>query len=143
EYRRVNGEPFELGDGSIELGDVVYELLTLTNKTGERVQNVVLTDRFPASFEIENPRLGRGSTVLSWIQSDELWSLDYMNLRDDRIELFGSLESGQTRKFVYALRAVTAGQFAVPPVETEAMYYPDHWAREAGARAVVKGLAKE
>jgi hypothetical protein len=66
-----------------------------------------------------------------------------MNLRDDRIELFGALEAGQTKKVVYALRAVTAGQFAVPPVEAEAMYFPEHWAREAGGRAVVKGPWKE
>lgn len=143
EYRRVNGEPFELDSGSIKLGDVVYELITISNKTGERIQNIALTDRFPASLEIENPRLGRGSTVLTWVSQDELWTLDYMNLRDDRIELFGSLEANQTRKFVYALRAVTAGQFAVPPVEAEAMYYPDHWAREAGGRAVIKGISKE
>jgi uncharacterized protein YfaS (alpha-2-macroglobulin family) len=142
-YRRSSGEPFDLQDGSIKLGDVVYAEITLSNRTGERIQNIALTDRFPASFEIENPRLGRGSTVLTWVQPDELWTLDYMNLRDERIELFGALEGGQSKKFVYALRAVTAGQFVVPPVEAEAMYYPDHWAREAGGRALIKGLIKE
>lgn len=141
-YRRASGEPFDLQDGSVKLGDVVYAEITLSNKTGERIQNIALTDRFPASFEIENPRLGRGSTVLSWLQPDDLWTLDYMNLRDERIELFGALEANQSKKFIYALRAVTAGQFVVPPVEAEAMYYPDHWARQAGGRAAIRGMGK-
>jgi hypothetical protein len=143
-YRTADGEPLNLSDGSIALGEMIYALIEIKNETGERIQNIALVDRFPASWEIENPRLGRGSTTLSWIDKDALWAVDYMNLRDDRIELFGALERGQTRTIVYALRAVTAGQFAIPPVEAEAMYYPDHWAREAGGRVVVTGpWAKE
>jgi uncharacterized protein YfaS (alpha-2-macroglobulin family) len=62
-----------------------------------------------------------------------------MNIRDDRLEVFGALERGQTRTLVYALRAVTAGQFTLPPVEAEAMYDPARWARETGGRVVIRG----
>ncbi len=40
---------------------------------------------------------------------------------------------------VYAVRAVTAGQFTVPPVEAEAMYDPEIWTRAAGGEITVDG----
>lgn len=138
-YVDASGEPLNLGNGSLKLGAVVFAKLSLRNASGERIQNIAFVDRFPAGWEIENPRLGRGGASMDWIKKDELWPIDYMNLRDDRIELFGALEAGQTKQVVFALRAVTAGQFNMPPVEAEAMYYPDHWAREIGQRVVVTG----
>ena len=57
----------------------------------------------------------------------------------DRVEVFGSVAPGQTVSFVYAVRAVTAGSFTVPPVEAEAMYDPRFWARESGSTALVEG----
>jgi uncharacterized protein YfaS (alpha-2-macroglobulin family) len=136
-YRGVDGEPLGLTNGSLKLGDMVYASITISNTTGERVQNIALVDRFPAGWEIENPRLGRSAGALTWLDAEQVWGVDSMNLRDDRIELFGSLAAGETKTVVYALRAVTAGQFAMPPVEAEAMYYPEYWAREGGQRVTI------
>lgn len=138
-YRNARGEPLELSTGALALGDVVYAVLEIKNETGERMQNIALVDRFPAGWEIENPRLSRGGGAIDWISKDELWSVDYMNLRDDRVELFGTLDPRKSRTFVYALRAVTAGRFTMPPVEAEAMYDPSRWAREAGGAVVITG----
>ncbi|MCK6544543.1 MG2 domain-containing protein [Myxococcota bacterium] len=136
-YRSVDGEPLALTSGALKLGDMVYAAITISNTTGERVQNIALVDRFPAGWEIENPRLGRGAGALTWVDAEQVWSVDSMNLRDDRIELFGALGEGETKTVVYALRAVTAGRFAMPPVEAEAMYYPEYWAREGGQRVTI------
>jgi uncharacterized protein YfaS (alpha-2-macroglobulin family) len=136
-YRSASGEPVELS--SLTLGDVLYAEVEVTNKTGERIQNIALVDRFPAGWEIENPRLSRGGGAIEWLDRDTLWDVDYMNLRDDRVELFGAVEARQSRTFVYVLRAVTAGRFTTPPVEAEAMYDPTRWAREAGGEVVVRG----
>ena len=38
---------------------------------------------------------------------------------------------------IYTLRAVTAGEFASPPVKAEAMYEPDYWSRSDGGRIVI------
>ena len=57
----------------------------------------------------------------------------------DRLEAFGSLPPGQTKKIVYTVRAVTSGKFTIPPVEAEAMYDPTLWARDKGGTAVVSG----
>ncbi|MCP3956726.1 MAG: hypothetical protein GY719_02620 [bacterium] len=117
----------------VKLGDLVYVELTARNTSAERIANIALVDRIPAGWEIENPRLGRDATA-GWLDSDDLWQVDHMDLRDDRIELFGHLDRGETRKVVYAARAVTAGRFTIPPVEAEAMYDPRIWAREATRR---------
>lgn len=127
---------------SLRLGELVYIELSLTNTSSDRVGNIALVDRIPAGWEIENPRLGRDGAI-DWVDKDVLWEADHMNLRDDRIEVFGHLEKGQSRKIVYAVRAVTAGSFTVPPAEAEAMYDPRIWAREDGRPITVIGPWKE
>ena len=47
-----------------------------------------------------------------------------MDIRDDRMLLFVNLPRQQQRKFYYALRAVTVGDFILPPIAAEAMYDP-------------------
>ena len=107
-------------------------------RPGAAIQNIALVDRLPAGFEIENPRLGRGSRP-DWVKDEELWALDFMNMRDDRLEAFGTLAPGETKKVVYSVRVVTSGKFTIPPVEAEAMYDSTLWARDAGGTAVVSG----
>ena len=130
------GKPLAI-DG-LGLGDLIYVELSIRNTTAERIANIALVDRIPAGWEIENPRLGRDATA-GWIDADSLWQVDHMDLRDDRIELFGHLASGESRKVVYAARAVTAGRFTIPPVEAEAMYDPRIWAREGMGRVEISG----
>ncbi|MCB9655853.1 MAG: hypothetical protein H6729_17135 [Deltaproteobacteria bacterium] len=136
EYRSATGEV--IADDALKLADLVYVVVNFSNKTGERIQNLAVVDRFPAGFEIENPRLGRGGEI-DWIPRENLFSPDHMNLRDDRVEYFGSLDPGESKTLVYAVRAVTAGVFTVPPVEIEAMYDPSRWARARGGRATIHG----
>jgi hypothetical protein len=70
---------------------------------------------------------------------DQLWQADHMDLRDDRLEVFGHLDNGEERGVVYAVRAVTAGSFQLPSAEAEAMYDPRHWARVPGGTVEVSG----
>ncbi len=119
-----------------KLGDPLYARVALTNTTGRNLVNVAMVDRIPAGLEIENPRLGREG-VPEALGGLELWHTDHMNLRDDRVELFGTIPAGQTRYVVYGVRAVTAGEFTQPPVSAEAMYDPTRWARELGGTFVV------
>ena len=111
-----------------KLGDAIYVKVSIRNTTGDRVQNIALVDRIPAGWEIENPRLGRGYRP-DWLDDSSLWSVDYMNLRDDRVEVFGALDKGETKYVVYQVRAVTAGHFTLPPTSAEAMYDPAITAR--------------
>jgi hypothetical protein len=137
-YRDLGGEVLDVQGGSVKLADLVYVEVELKNTSGERIQNIALVDRLPAGWEIENARLGRGGQV-EWASADEQWSADYVNIRDDRVEVFGSLDAGESKTVVYAVRAVTSGKFTLPPVEAEAMYDPRIWAREAGGTVEVSG----
>ena len=76
----------------------------------------------PAGFEIENPRL-ESRAGIPWMR-DKGFKPDYMDIRDDRIIFFGTFKRNQPQKIYYALRAVTRGEFTLPPVSAEAMYDP-------------------
>ncbi len=134
-YLSADGTEIDLHQ-PLELGQLIYSEVAVTNVSRELVSNIALTDRFPAGWEIENPRLGR-ERAADWIDKESLWEVDYMNVRDDRIEVFGALDSGESVKLVYVLRAVTAGTFTSPSVEAEAMYDPRIWARQPGGRLSV------
>lgn len=125
-----------------DLGALIYVELEITNTTGERVQNIAVVDRLPAGWEIENPRLGRSGTV-DWVAKEALWTPDYVNVRDDRMEAFGSLQAHETKRLVYAVRAVTAGSFTLPSAEAEAMYDSSIWARESAGTVQVSGPWKD
>jgi uncharacterized repeat protein (TIGR01451 family) len=137
-YRTLDGTEVDLSKGTLRLGDLLFVEVTVENTSTAWIQNVALVDRLPAGLEIENPRLGR-SSMASWIDPASLWATDFMNMRDDRITAFGSLQPKTPRKLVYTVRAVTSGTFALPPVELEAMYDPALWARAKGGTAVVGG----
>jgi uncharacterized protein YfaS (alpha-2-macroglobulin family) len=140
-YRTLDGSEVDTSS-AVDLAELIYVEVQIQNKTSERIQNIALVDRLPAGWEIENARLGRGGSV-EWVSSDDLWKADYVNIRDDRMEVFGSLEAGESKKVVYAVRAVTAGKFTLPPVEAEAMYDPRIWAREGSAEVQVAGPWKD
>ncbi|MCY1015477.1 Ig-like domain-containing alpha-2-macroglobulin family protein [Pyxidicoccus sp. MSG2] len=141
-WRKLDGTELDLRSGPVSLADLVYVELTVRNTTAERVQNLALVDRLPAGWEIENARLGRGGSA-AWIDADSLWTADYVNIRDDRMEVFGSLAAGESKKVVYAVRAVTAGAFTLPSAEVEAMYDPRLWARESAGTVQVSGPWKD
>lgn len=133
-WRRTDGVP--TGLSTMELGELVYIRLEIENLRTERVENVALVDRIPSGWEIENPRLGRG-TLPDWAQDEEVWEVDYMDLKDDRFMVFGGLEPRATRVVVYAVRATTAGRFTLPGAWAEAMYDPEIWSRVGPEEGVV------
>ncbi|HWO17227.1 MAG TPA: MG2 domain-containing protein [Kofleriaceae bacterium] len=138
EYKKLDGTEVDLSDGSLKLGELVFVEVTVENTSDGPIQNLALVDRLPAGFEIENPRLGRSSKA-SWITAEEQWEPDFLNMRDDRLQAFGTLPARTSKKVTYTVRAVTSGTFTVPPVELEAMYDPALWARAKGGTAVIGG----
>ena len=135
-YLKADGEELAADGDSLVLGELLFVELEVRNPGGERVGNLALVDRVPAGWEIENPRLGRDLRP-EWIDEEALWSPDHMDVRDDRIEVFGHLEAGQSRTLVYAVRATSAGEFTVPAATLEAMYDPRLWAQSLAGRTTV------
>lgn len=131
----ADGAPLDLERH--RLGELVFVRVSIDNLTSDPIANVALVDRLPAGWEIENPRLGAGGDA-DWIDADLSWTADHMNLRDDRVEVFGTLQGGESREVVYQVRAVSAGTFTLPPVEAEAMYDPALKARQPGGTITVR-----
>jgi alpha-2-macroglobulin len=140
-WRTLDGGAVDPRSQVTPLAGLLFVELEVTNETGEDVQNVAVVDRIPAGFEIENPRLGRG-TRPEWA-GDDLWTPDYMDVRDHELAIFGKIPARGTARVIYAVRAVTAGTFTLPPAEAEAMYDPATWAREAGGKVEVGGPWKD
>jgi uncharacterized protein YfaS (alpha-2-macroglobulin family) len=117
-YLDKEGKPIDYDQ--IHQGDMVIAEIT-ARALMENLDNVIIADLLPAGFEIENPRL-ESRAGISWIKDGA--RPDYMDIRDDRMLLFVNLPRQQERKFHYALRAVTVGEFVLPAVSAEAMYDP-------------------
>lgn len=120
EYLDRHGNP--LTPENITQGDLVIAGITLTVRE-ENLENIVITDLLPAGLEIENPRL-ESRAGLPWLQEED-FPVDYMDIRDDRLLLFTSPRRTGTYRFHYALRAVTCGEFFLPPVKAECIYEPE------------------
>jgi len=123
---------------NVEMGDTLYLRLTLKNTQRKQIANLALTDRVAAGWEIENPRLG-GDSLPEWAHTGQLWQPDHLDVRDDRLHVFGTLDAGETREVIYAVRAVTAGIFTQPEARVEAMYDPDVYVRVPGTRVEIAG----
>jgi alpha-2-macroglobulin len=111
-------------------GQLAVVELTLESTAAEDIPNVAIVDRLPAGLEIENPRLGREHR-LDWMPQEGVFEPDYLDLRDNRMQIFGTLPkrayraAHSTSRFYYVVRAVTAGAFTAPPAMLEIMYDPD------------------
>ncbi len=113
---------------AIKQGDTVFVMLSVSNSTGEKINNIAVVDRLPAGFEIENPRLGQ-SEKLEFM--NDAYQAEYQDMRDDRIQVFGDLDPNKTVYIYYSARAVTKGQFVAPAAFVEAMYDPESFDYDA------------
>jgi uncharacterized protein YfaS (alpha-2-macroglobulin family) len=126
-----------LSPSELRQGQLVVCKISVSGE-GRSVDNVVVTDILPAGCEIENARL-RASTELNWTVTDPL-SVEYMDVRDDRLILFTSLACSGTKEFLYLMRVVNEGVFALPPIAAEAMYDPSFHSYHGAARVRVAPL---
>ena len=119
------------GHGELIIAEVNVKALTAN------LENVVVVDMLPTGFEIENPRL-ESRAGISWLKAQD-FKPDYIDIRDDRLIFFGTFPRQRERKFYYALRAVTQGEFTLPPVVAEAMYDTTKSAVTGSMRIAVVG----
>ncbi|MBC6988180.1 alpha-2-macroglobulin family protein [Hymenobacter sp. BT491] len=112
-----------VGSASFKQNDLVVVRITIqaADAAGE-VKNVAITDLLPAGLEIENPRIG-AVRDLTWAK--DAAQPDYLDLRDDRINLFTTV-TGTPKNFYYVARAVSKGTFRLGSVSADAMYNADY-----------------
>ncbi|MCG9131231.1 alpha-2-macroglobulin family protein [Candidatus Poribacteria bacterium] len=120
-HRRYFNKDGESLTGTFVHGDLIVAEITVKALTAN-LENVVVVDMLPTGFEIENPRL-ESRAGIPWLKAQG-FKPDYLDIRDDRLIFFGTFPRQRERKFYYALRAVTQGEFTLPPIAAEAMYDP-------------------
>lgn len=145
EYFTLEGKPADLKN--ISQNDRFVAVLTLTEQQSRRGR-LILVDRLPAGFEIENPSLVNGTSIssLSWLGST--LSPTHTSFRDDKFVAafhFGSSSAKAkpaTAKFAYIVRAVAPGTYVHPAANVEDMYRPDRFAQTAGGEITIKAASR-
>ena len=102
---------------SLQVGDLIQVELEIRS-TGH-VSNIAIVDALPGGMEVEHPRLAT-SAKPGWPGGARP---DHVEFLDDRVVLFCSAGNGN-RVFRYALRVISAGDFALPQIQASCMYDP-------------------
>ncbi|HEX8429089.1 alpha-2-macroglobulin family protein [Hymenobacter sp.] len=112
-----------VGTTSFRQNDLVVVRITIQSaQSAGEVKNVAITDLLPAGLEIENPRIG-AVRDLAWATNAA--QPDYLDVRDDRINLFTTVDT-TPKSFYYLARAVSKGTFKLGPVSADAMYNAEY-----------------
>ena len=131
------GEPADIATVGQNDRFVVALTVTAEHDAGGRL---LVVDRIPAGFEIENPDISNsGSTAsLDWLNVDKV---DHTEARTDRfVAAINRQDGGPTSYTVaYSMRAVSPGTFAYPAAIVEDMYRPEFNARTAAGTVEVVG----
>lgn len=111
-----NGQPVD--PQRLRTGDLIFVETSLRATGKVAHENIAIVDALPAGVEVENPRLETSSNA------GETSAADHVLFQDDRVVLFATAWPGKNPAgtFRYALRVVTEGRFALPPVEASSMY---------------------
>lgn len=120
-YTDLQGRAIDIAN--LPQGTNFVAVATVKNPTARGMNNLVLTEIFPAGWEILNTRfLNDGAT------DKNAPGVGYQDIRDDRVYSYiDHLPSGRQVTVRINLCAVYPGRFYLPPVYCEAMY--DHLIR--------------
>ncbi|WP_395788476.1 alpha-2-macroglobulin family protein [Aquimonas sp.] len=127
---------YYLPDGTLYTGEPLSEgdslIVRLTVQSDEQLREALLVDLLPGGLEAENLDLGDpnriGSIVIDGLAlSERAWQADikYQEYRDDRFVAALSLWPGQQARLFYLVRAVSPGDYVVPPPFVEDMFRPE------------------
>ena len=122
-------------DGSEFTGDILKEgevlVAAITVRSKRAMNDALITDLLPGGLEVENLNL---TDVAQWtgveVAGVEIagqigaGSARFEEYRDDRYAAAVNLYADSEVKLFYLLRAVTPGNYLVPPVRVEDMYRP-------------------
>lgn len=159
-YFTLDGKPADVksasgGRASVRQNDRFVVVVKLkAQQVGGRL---LLVDRIPAGFEIENARLVDSGDVksLAWLKTTR--KPQHVEFRDDRFVAAFNFFAGDGQRrggddsdgqamtatdeatVAYIVRAVTPGTFIHPAASVEDMYRPDRHARTAAGTVEIAG----
>lgn len=124
EYRDSQGQIVN----KIKMGEELEVRLQVRSVDGAYHYNVAIVDLLPGGFEL----------VLDSTRAQaNQWVADYMDLREDRIVLYGTLGK-EAQSLNYRIKATNRGQYVVAPPYAESMYNRKIRYRGLGSRIEVE-----
>jgi uncharacterized protein YfaS (alpha-2-macroglobulin family) len=131
---------------------------------GDTVSHVAITDLLPGGFEVVMEKPAAASSEASeppssdegeeaertyqepqpvaggWVSpvgaDRSSFSPEYVDIREDRVVLYGQVGSSVT-EYIYRIKATNTGQFVMPPAFAEGMYDRSVRARSQGSKVAV------
>lgn len=129
-YYRLDGSLAQIGQS--RQNERLVTVLKVTESQA-RAARLLLVDRLPAGWEIDNPKLVDSGTVsgLPWLKADVVPA--HAEYRDDRFVAAFDRTPDQPATFTiaYVVRAVSPGRYVHPPAHVEDMYAPERFGRTA------------
>ena len=130
------GEPADVKN--LKCGEMVISEIAIESRDGRDVGDLVIEELFAGALE---PVLGGKQSFPAFADEIEGWVMR-SDARDDRMLVFSKrfrMEPGMKAVFRHPLRVVSPGDYALPGVSVEAMYYPALNARSAPQRITIPG----
>lgn len=106
EYRNAQGQVIK----STTLGTEIEVRIQIRALDNAYLSNIAIEDLLPGGFEVVRDSVKNGV-------------MDYSDVREDRVNFFGSIDS-TAKEIVYKIKAINTGKYTVPPAYAESMYNP-------------------
>ncbi|MGO9984968.1 MAG: alpha-2-macroglobulin family protein [Rhodomicrobium sp.] len=130
----------EIAFDKLKQNDRVVVVLKVT-EVEPKLGQIVVEDRLPAGFDIENPALLKGSDLKSFSWLNTANSPVFTAFRDDRFvaayTLYGGRKEPAQLTMAYVMRAVTPGTYTHAGARVEDMYRPGRFARTSGSKVEI------
>ncbi|MGF1623748.1 MAG: alpha-2-macroglobulin [Alphaproteobacteria bacterium] len=134
-FSRADGTPFDPATETLTQNDLVVVVIEVLPE-GDFSYDMLIVDLIPAGLEIENPRIGESRGLEELAEGLNLSYPEHVEMRDDRF--VAAIESSGMVRVAYLARAVTPGDFVLPPSFVEDMYTPELNARTGMGRMVIE-----
>ena len=131
----------EITFDKLKQNDRVVVVLTVT-EAEPKLGQIVVEDRLPAGFDIENPALLKGTDLKSFSWLPTAFTPAFTAFRDDRFVAAYSLQDAGRKipaqmTMAYVMRAVTPGVYTHAGARVEDMYRPGRFARTSGSKVEI------
>jgi uncharacterized protein YfaS (alpha-2-macroglobulin family) len=123
-YETPEGKPIDVS--KLMQGTDFKAKVTVTNTSGNFIDNVALTQIFPSGWEIINTDFAGYGTTTAQLA-------DFIDIRDDRVNFYFDLGSNKSKTFTVDLNASYLGKYYRYGAQAEAMYNNEYFARSKGA----------
>lgn len=100
--------------------------VTVKNSTGNKVENIALTQYIPSGWEVVNTRF------TDFGNNTQSAKVDYTDIRDASISNYFNLNKYESKTFRVLLNASYLGDYYLPGIQAEAMYDNDYLVRTEG-----------